>query len=164
VKGYRRETYGGAEYLVSACLAGVRCRYDGGSCPNRAIEELVERGEAVAVCPELLGRLEVPREPCEIRADGHGGVEVVTRSGCDCTRQFKRGARKTLRIVQSLHIGKAILKSRSPSCGFGTIHDGKFSGALINGNGVTATLLHRKGIRIYTEKQVGFLVEQGGRL
>ena len=80
---------------------------------------------------------------------------MVTRSGGDCTRQFRRGARKTLRIVRSLHIGNAVLKSRSPSCGFGYIHDGTFNGNLIEGCGITARLLHRKGVRIFAEDQVG---------
>jgi uncharacterized protein YbbK (DUF523 family) len=145
-------------YLVSACLAGIRCRYDGGSCPNSVVESLVESGEAVAVCPELLGGLDVPREPCEIRVDGRRAQKIVTRSGADCTRKYMKGARKTLRIVRSLHIEKAILKSRSPSCGYGVVHDGEFSGALVNGNGVTAALLLREGVRIYTEEQVDVLV------
>jgi uncharacterized protein YbbK (DUF523 family) len=107
-----------------------------------------------------LGGLEVPREPCEIRTNGRGGIKVVTRSGSDCTRQFKRGARRTLKIVQSLHIGKAILKSSSPSCGFGIIHDGEFTGSQIERSGITADLLHRKGIRVYTEKEVDFIFER----
>lgn len=148
----------GSQYLVSACLAGARCRYDGGSCPHPLVESLVAKGEAVAVCPELLGGLGVPREPCEIRVDGRRAQKIVTRSGADCTRPYMRGARKTLRIVRSLHIDKAILKSRSPSCGYGAVHDGEFSGALVSGNGVTAALLLRKGVRIYTEEQVDVLV------
>jgi len=147
----------GPRYLVSACLAGVECRYDGGSCPHPVVESLVERGEAVAVCPEMLGGLDVPREPCEIRVDGRRGAKVVTQSGGNCTRQYLKGARKTLRIVRSLHIEKAILKSRSPSCGCGLVHDGKFSGALVSGNGVTAALLLRKGVRVFTEEQVDVL-------
>jgi len=138
-------------YVVSACLTGENCRYDGGNCRNRKIEALVERGEAVAVCPEILGGLKVPRDPCEIRRGKNGKIRAVTLSGRNCTRALKRGARKALEIVQNLGIERAVLKSRSPSCGFGRIYDGSFSGRLTRGNGITADILSKNGIRIYTE-------------
>lgn len=135
--------------LVSACLAGVPCRYDGNSKGVPQVIELVNRGEAIPVCPEQLGGLTTPRVSCEIC-----GHKVMNKEGRDCTAEFELGAERTLAIAKALGITKAILKANSPSCGCGKIYDGTFSGVLINGNGRTAELLIKNGIKVYTEEDL----------
>jgi uncharacterized protein YbbK (DUF523 family) len=141
-------------YLVSACLAGECCRYDGSSCSSRRIMGMVRRGEAIAICPEVAGGLPVPRERCEIVSTADGPKRVLTESGVDVTVQFSEGAAKTLDLALRSGIKSAILKSQSPSCGFGKIYDGSFSGSLVEGRGITAELLSEHGMRIYTEEAV----------
>ena len=141
-------------YLVSACLAGERCRYDGSSCSHKRIMEMVQGGEAIALCPEVACGLPVPRERCEIVPAADGSKRVLTESGADVTLQFMRGAAKALDLALKNGIKSAILKSLSPSCGFGKIYDGSFTGSLVEGRGITAELLRVHGIRIYTEQEV----------
>lgn len=131
--------------IVSACLAGYRCRYDGKTVPNEAVVALVKRGEAIPVCPEMLGGLPCPRIPSERTADG---TQVLARDGRDVTEAFQRGADETLRLARLYGCSHAILKARSPSCGYGEIYDGSFSGTLRAGNGVTADLLLENGITV----------------
>ena len=131
--------------IVSACLAGYRCRYDGKTVPDDAIVDLVRTGNAIPVCPEMLGGLPCPRVPSERTADGE---RVVTKEGTDVTEAFRRGADETLRLAQRYGCTRAILKARSPSCGKGTVYDGTFSGTLREGNGVTAELLMKHGITV----------------
>ena len=132
--------------LVSACLAGLRTRYDGAATPCDEVVALLARGRAIPFCPELHGGLGVPRRPCEIR-DGH----VVTDEGLNVTPAFVLGAEEGLRLARMAGCTEAILKSRSPSCGCGEIHDGTFSRTLIPGNGVFAELLLESGIAVRTE-------------
>lgn len=141
-------------YIVSACLAGVKCRYDGNSCDNEFIRNLVKEGKAIAVCPELLGGLKTPRPACEVFNGDDGKKHVITKEGQDFTKEFAEGARKTLELAKSEGINKAILKSKSPSCGSGLIHDGSFTGAMTKGNGLTAELLIKSGFDVFTEKQI----------
>ncbi len=136
-------------YLVSACLAGVQCRYDGRSYENQTVVDLVNRGEAVPVCPEQLGGLTTPRVSSEIIGD-----KVMSKEGRDCTAEFTLGAERTLAIAKALGIKKAILKSKSPSCGCGKIYDGTFSGTLVDGYGKAAELLRKHGIEVVTENEV----------
>ena len=131
--------------IVSACLAGYRCRYDGKTAPNEEIVALVKRGEAIPVCPEMLGGLPCPRVPSERSADG---ARVLAKDGKDVTEAFERGAAETLRLARLYECGRAILKARSPSCGCGKVYDGSFSGTLRDGNGVTAELLLRSGVAV----------------
>ena len=131
--------------IVSACLAGYRCRYDGKTVPNDAIVALVKRGEAIPVCPEMMGGLPCPRVPSERTADG---AHVITKDGADVTEAFERGAAETLRMARLYGCETAILKARSPSCGLGLIYDGTFSGTLREGDGVTAALLKENGIAV----------------
>ena len=131
--------------IVSACLAGYRCRYDGKTVPDDAIVDLVRTGNAIPVCPEMLGGLPCPRVPSERTADGE---RVVTKEGTDVTEAFRRGADETLRLAQRYGCTQAILKARSPSCGKGTVYDGTFSGTLREGDGVTAELLMKHGITV----------------
>lgn len=134
--------------LVSACLAGEKCRMDGKDKLVPEIRQLVESGEAVAVCPEVLGGLPTPRSPSEKRGD-----RVVNAAGEDVTEQFRRGAEEALRICRENACTMAILKSKSPSCGCGVIHNGQFNGGLTEGNGVLAQMLLDAGIPVVTEKE-----------
>ncbi|TAJ14134.1 DUF523 domain-containing protein [Marinilabiliaceae bacterium JC017] len=140
--------------LVSACLAGVNCRYNGGNSKIEEIAQLVNSGKAIPVCPEVLGGLETPRACSEIILDQEG-LKVMSNQGEDLTHAFKEGARKTLEVVKALDINTAILQSRSPSCGFGKIYDGTFTGKMKKGNGFTAELLSQHGIEIYTDENFG---------
>jgi uncharacterized protein YbbK (DUF523 family) len=138
-------------YIVSACLAGIPCRYDGDSNENKIVLELVRQGKAIPVCPEVLGGLSTPRVPCEIIEDKNGIKKVINKEGKECTKEFIEGAEKTLAIAKAVGANKAILKSKSPSCGLGFIYDGTFSGKLREGNGLTAELLSKHGIAVCTE-------------
>ena len=131
--------------IVSACLAGYRCRYDGKAVPVPDVVDLMRRGEAIPVCPEVLGGLPCPRTPSERTRDG---TRVLMRDGTDVTEAYQRGASETLRMARLYGCTHAILKARSPSCGCGTIYDGTFSGTLREGSGVTAELLKENGITV----------------
>lgn len=139
--------------LVSACLLGTCCRYDGASKAHPLAAQLAERHTLVPVCPEQLGGLPTPRPPAERR-----GALVVTREGADVTEQYRRGAEEALRLCRLLGCEAAVLKERSPSCGRGRIYDGTFSGALVPGSGVTAELLLSHGIPVYGESQIEALL------
>lgn len=135
--------------LCSACLLGINCRHDGKSKPNKKILELAKKEILIPVCPEQLGGLPTPREMQEIR-----GKKVFTKSGKDVTENFNIGAEQVLKIVKLLGIKEAILKQRSPSCGRGEIYDGTFSGKTIKGNGITAILLEKNGVKIISEEEL----------
>lgn len=144
-------------FIVSACLAGVNCRHDGGNSADPLVRELVRQGKAIPVCPEQLGGLETPRMPAEIQGgDGkdvlEGKARVIRKDGTDVTDCFLKGAYETVEIAKLAGARRAIMKCSSPSCGCGKIYDGTFSGKRINGNGVTAELLIRNGIDVKTEK------------
>ncbi len=130
--------------LVSACLLGEPCRYDGRSVPCQAVIALAEEFELVPVCPEQLGGLPTPRTPSEVQPDGR----VVDREGVDRTAEFQAGARATLAIAREHGCKCAILKENSPSCGSSCIYDGSFTGTLVPGEGVTAALLREVGIEV----------------
>ena len=137
--------------LVSACLLGVCCRYDGRGNPCDNVISLLERDDVtlIPVCPEQLGGMPTPRVPSERLGD-----RVVNRTGEDMTDCFRRGAEETLRIARLYNCQTAILKERSPSCGCGRIYDGSFTGSLTDGNGVTAELLLGEGIAVYGESRI----------
>ncbi|OCL25699.1 hypothetical protein U472_15335 [Orenia metallireducens] len=141
-------------YLVSACLAGINCRYDGGNSKNEFVTKLVEEGKALPVCPEILGGLETPRVCCEIIVDESRDEKIISKDGENFTNEFIKGARKTLEIAKIIGAEIAILQSRSPSCGYGFVYDGEFSGQLRKGNGFTADLLVRNNIAIYTDNDI----------
>ncbi|MCX7709892.1 MAG: DUF523 domain-containing protein [Clostridia bacterium] len=145
--------------VVSACLAGVKCRYDGKSTPNSEVQRLIEEGKAVTVCPEVLGGCCTPRPATEIAGGTGADVldgkrRVINNIGEDVTEQFVKGAEEVLKIAETSGAKKAILKARSPSCGCGIIYDGTFTGKKIKGNGVTAELLLRNGIEVLTEEDL----------
>ena len=131
--------------IVSACLAGYRCRYDGKIVPDEEIVALIKSGGAIPVCPEMMGGLPCPRVPAERTEDG---LRVVTREGKDVTEAFTSGAKEALRMAKLYGCEKAILKAKSPSCGCGQIYDGTFSGTLREGDGVTAELFKENGITV----------------
>ena len=134
--------------LVSACLAGVNCKYTGGNNANEKIIKLIEEGNAILVCPEQLGGLTTPRESAERCND-----KVITESGEDVTQGFAKGAEEVLALAKTFTIKKAILKSKSPSCGCGKIYDGTFTHTLIDGDGITAELLKRNGIEVISSDE-----------
>ena len=115
--------------LVSACLLGENCKYNGGNNRDEQVRALERYFQLIPVCPECFGGLPIPREPSEIR-DGC----VVSKSGVDVTAAFADGAEKTLYIAEEENCGLALLKERSPSCGCGAIYDGSFTGALVPGH------------------------------
>lgn len=141
-------------YLVSSCLAGVNCRYDGKNSENKIIVELVKQGKAIPVCPEQLGGLQTPRICCEIVMCNDDNKKVMSKDGQEFTKEFTKGAENILAIAKVIGIKKAILKSKSPSCGCGHVYDGTFSGKIIEGNGLAADLLIENGIEVYTENDL----------
>lgn len=129
--------------IISACLFGSNCRYDGTGEMNPIIAEQSKKHTFIPVCPEVLGGMETPRIPSEIIKD-----KVLNKIGEDVTGSFMSGAEETLKLAKQNNCKYAILKDRSPSCGYGTIYDGTFSKTLIPGNGFTANLLAQNGIKV----------------
>ncbi len=139
--------------MISACLIGVRCRYDGGHSRNETAIDPKKTYQLIPVCPEESGGLPTPRPPAEIvGGDGNdvlnGKAKVMTADGSDVTEAYLRGARHALDVAQSQGATHVILKARSPSCGCGNIYDGTFSDTLTSGDGVTTALLKRHGITV----------------
>ncbi|GGB00832.1 DUF523 domain-containing protein [Macrococcus hajekii] len=142
--------------LISSCLVGEKVRYDGRDQLDSELKKLVTEGKAVAACPELMGGLNVPREPAEIvGGEGvdvwQGTARVMTLSGKDVTAAFKEGAEKTLKLCHSLSITVVILKENSPSCGSQHIYTGSFNGEKRMGSGVTTALLEMNNIQVLNE-------------
>ena len=139
------------EVLISACLLGLKCRYDGHSAPAPAVEELLRRPglHFVPVCPEQLGGLPTPRESAE-----RVGERILTRSGADVTAPYRRGAEGAASLAARLGCTCALLKARSPSCGSGRIYDGTFTGALVPGDGVAAAALKGAGLAVFDEEHL----------
>lgn len=135
--------------LCSACLLGIKCRYDGKSKQNKKVIKLSKKEALIPICPEQLGGLSTPREPSEQK-----GKKVVAKSGRNVTENFVNGAKQVLKLAKLFDIKKAILKQRSPSCGCGQIYDGTFSGTIIKGDGVTTTLLKRNGVKVISEEDL----------
>ena len=137
--------------LISRCLLGEPCRYDGKSRPLAAetLQALRARYDLIPVCPEVLGGLPTPRTPSERQGD-----RVVMKTGADVTEEYRRGAEATLQTAQENQVCAAVLKERSPSCGKGKIYDGTFTGTLKKGNGVTAEMLIDAGFAVYGESEI----------
>ena len=140
--------------LVSACLLGTACRYDGKEKENPQVRNLLEREDLVLipVCPEQLGGLPTPRLPSERKED-----RVENSQGTDVTAEYRRGAEEALKLARLYGCRLAVLKERSPSCGKGQIYDGTFSGRLTAGDGVTAELLEKEGIAVIGESELAEL-------
>ncbi len=135
--------------LVSACLCGINCKYNGGNNYNEKIFNLVKEGKAIPVCPEQLGGLSTPRIPSEVR-----NGKVINKEGIDVTENFKKGANEVFELCKKLNINKVILKSKSPSCGKGKIYSGNFDGKLVDGNGILTELLIKNGIEVINSDEI----------
>ena len=129
--------------LISACLIGLNCKYNGGNNENSKLVELMKEKDLVPICPEQLGGLKTPRVSAERKQE-----KVITKEGVDVTKEYQKGAEEVLKLAKKLNIKKAILKSRSPSCGIDEIYDGTFSHTLIKRDGVAAELLKKNGIEV----------------
>jgi uncharacterized protein YbbK (DUF523 family) len=168
VPGYNGEKGGDRMILISSCLAGLATRYDGKDNYRDEIAGLLRDGKAVLVCPEQLGGLPTPRPPAEI-VGGNGAdvldgrAKVMTNTGVDVTEEFVRGAKQTLLTAQAVKAEYAILKESSPSCGGVKIYNGTFTMTKQLGYGVTAALLRRHGITVYSEENAGELLERLGK-
>jgi uncharacterized protein YbbK (DUF523 family) len=135
--------------LCSACLLGIKSRYNGKDKLNKKIIELSEKETIIPVCPEQLGGLSTPRELNEIN-----GSKIITKAGKDVTSNFYKGAQETLKLAKLFNIKEAILKQRSPSCGCGQIYDGSFNSKIIKGDGVTTALLKENNIKVISEEDL----------
>lgn len=135
--------------LVSACLLGENCKYNGGNNRNERVLKYVEGHEVIPVCPEMLGGLPCPRKPVE-----WVGERVLTRDGDDCTEAFRLGVQRALDMIGNRQVDLAILQSRSPTCGVKQIYDGTFSGVRIDGQGALARSLKERGIPLLDAEDV----------
>ncbi|MFA7170382.1 MAG: DUF523 domain-containing protein [Candidatus Paceibacterota bacterium] len=145
--------------IISACLCGVNCAWNGQTKTSKKAVELVKKGEAIPICPEQLGGLSTPRIPQEIQGGSGedvltGKCKVVNKRDEDVTAQFIRGAEEALKIAKLVGATEFIAKSKSPSCGCGLTHDGTFSGTLVAGNGVTTALLKQNGVRVISDNEL----------
>ena len=131
--------------LVSSCLLGLNCKYNGGNNYLNEIDEFLKDYEVIPICPEIMGGLPTPRVGAERLED-----KVITKDGRDVTKQYKKGAEECLFLAKKYGVKKALLKLRSPSCGSNKIYDGTFTHTVIDGDGVTAELLKNNGIEIIT--------------
>ena len=136
--------------IVSACLIGKNCKYNGLNNENQKIINFLLDKEIVPVCPEVMGGLSVPRLKSEI--DFNDKNKVINEVGNDVTFYFEKGAQKAMEIVLKSGASLAIVKEKSPSCGKNKIYNGKFNGELIDGSGVFTKLLKEKGIKVLTEE------------
>ena len=135
--------------LVSACLLGINCRYDGTGKLDERLHTLKEKHHLIPICPEIFGGMKTPRDPAEIILD-----KVINKVGEDVTEYYRKGAEEVLKLAKFYDCKLAILKERSPSCGYGKIYDGTFSGNIVDGNGVTAELLIENGVTVIGESQI----------
>ena len=143
---------------VSSCLAGIECRYNGSHSLVEKIKGLVEQNRVLLICPELLGGFSTPRESAEIVGGTgedvlDGNAKVIEKSGNDVTELYIKGAYKALSIIQEANVKYVVLKENSPSCGSTIIYNGEFSNTKIAGEGVTAVLFKRAGIKVISEEQ-----------
>ncbi len=140
--------------LVSACLLGENCKYNGKNNLNAKVVELKKKFSIIPVCPEVMGGLPTPRVPSEIQGD-----RVINKEGKDVTEEYNRGALLALELAKKHNCKIAILKEKSPSCGSKFIYDGTFTGAKILDSGVTTKLLRLNGILVYSEDEIDKLIK-----
>ncbi|HDX9589674.1 TPA: DUF523 domain-containing protein [Bacillus pseudomycoides] len=143
--------------VISACLAGIACRYDGNDNLVAKVQELLEKEETILICPEVLGGLPTPRMPAEIIGGNgddvlDGRAKIIDRSGNDVTEIFIAGAYKALEQIKNLNPEYIILKERSPSCGSSVIYTGEFNGQKQDGYGVTTALFRRHSFIVISEE------------
>ena len=139
--------------LISACLLGIACRYDGKSVRGVDVEALRAKYNLIPVCPEIYGGLSTPRTPSERQ-----GNKTIMNDGTDVTENYLKGAKVAYDLCIEFDCKKALLKERSPSCGSGKIYDGSFSGTLIDGDGVTSEYLKVRGILVFGEGEIDKLL------
>ena len=144
--------------LVSACLCGEKCRYNGSSVSNNVVDTL-EQKTIIKICPELLGGLLIPREPCEIVGGTasdviRGNAKILGLSGKNYTKQYMRGVKEVINITKKNNVKMAVLKQKSPSCGYGKVYNGEFSGKIIEGNGILAEELLKMGIDSFVQTRL----------
>lgn len=135
--------------FVSACLCGVNCRYNGRGELNLKIKDLMIDNMIIPVCPEQLGGLTTPRDPCEIKE----GL-IITYKGDDLTAYFNKGALEVLKLMNLYGSKKAILKERSPSCGVNFVYDGSFTGKVVKGEGLLSKLLRENDVLVVSEDEI----------
>ena len=135
--------------LISACLLGLNCKYNGKNNYIDKVEVLKEKYNLIPVCAEIFGGLPTPRIPAERLQN-----KVINKDGIDVTYEFEKGAEEVLKLAKFYNAKLAILKEKSPSCGYGKIYDGTFSKSLIDGNGVTTDLLKKNGIEVIGENSI----------
>ena len=140
--------------LVSACLFGVPCRYDGKSVAFDELEKMQARANLVPFCAEIYGGLPTPRPASEI-----DGARVVTEAGVDVTEAFRKGASEGVRLIKMLDCRYALLKDKSPSCGVGQVYSGKFDRTLVPGNGILAQALMDAGVKVFSSKNIDELLK-----
>ncbi|MBQ6795981.1 MAG: DUF523 domain-containing protein [Clostridia bacterium] len=140
--------------LISSCLLGLACRYDGG-WREYDLKELEKKFNLIPICPEIYGGLPTPRVPSEIKGD-----RVINREGVDVTAQYEKGAKEALHLARLFNVKCAVLKAKSPSCGKNAIYDGTFTKTLTEGDGITAKLLKANGIAVFTEEEIDILLEK----
>ena len=138
--------------LVSACLLGLSCRYDGKSKPCDEVIKLNEKYNLIPFCPEVMGGLSTPRPASEIVGD-----KVLNEKGDDVTPQYTKGAEEALKVAKMYNCKYAILKEKSPSCGSGIIRNGNFDGGYIEGDGITTRLLKENDIIVLGESEINCL-------
>ncbi len=141
--------------IVSQCLLGVPCRYDGKCAAKETVKAVACREGWIPVCPEILGGLATPRSSAE-----RVGDRVMNKAGEDVTDNFRRGAEQALNIARMYGAKYALLKEKSPSCGCGLIYDGTFTGGKVSGDGVTAALFKQNNIQVFGESRLEELIEQ----
>lgn len=132
--------------LVSSCLLGINCKYSGGNNKNCDVISLSNNYNLIAICPEVMGGLPTPRVPSEIISG-----KVINKDGIDVTSEYNLGASMALELATKYKAKYAVLKSNSPSCGFGSIYDGTFTSTKIESNGVAADLLYKNGVVVLNE-------------
>lgn len=139
--------------LISSCLYGCKCRYDGKDNLVSSLDKLKEKYHLVLACPEVDGGLSIPRPPSEIKGD-----KVINIENIDVTENYQKGAYIALNLCKKFNIKVALLKEKSPSCGKYHIYDGTFTRTLINGEGITTRLLKAHGIKVYNETEIDKLL------
>ena len=135
--------------LVSACLLGENCKYNGGSNYNAAVAEFVKGKEVLAICPEMMAGMGCPRMPIEI-VDG----VLMDRDGNNMDAAMRKAVADAMELIRKEDIQCAVLQSRSPTCGVNQVYDGSFSGKLVDGSGITANILMRNGFVVYGEDEL----------
>ena len=138
--------------LVSSCLLGANCRYNGGGELREELVALSKEHHLIPVCPEIYGGLATPRDPAEIIGD-----KVITCNGADVTAQYEKGAEEVVKLAKLFDCKYAVMKERSPSCGYGKIYDGSFAHVVIDGNGRASDLLSQNGVQVFGESRIGEL-------